>query len=84
MSDAGYRYREPAEAQWQYWPAAVTDVERALAVADVACKKKVRLPATWRGLVGAYQARVATEYGGELAAVRRGLADQLAKAREAK
>ncbi|GLZ76830.1 hypothetical protein Afil01_16370 [Actinorhabdospora filicis] len=83
MSGRGHRYAEPAEAQWQYWPEAVTDVERSLATADVACKDAVGLPATWRGLVGAYQERLAAGHAAELDAVRRGQDAQLAKARAA-
>lgn len=83
MSAQGLHYAEPADAQWQYWPAAVTGAERALAVADVGCKDAVGLPATWRGLVGAYQRDLAEAHAGELEAVRRGLDAQLARAREA-
>ncbi|MEV0646539.1 hypothetical protein AB0I28_14875 [Phytomonospora sp. NPDC050363] len=82
MSEKGHEYELPGEAQYQYWPRTVTDVERALATADVACKTRSRLGEVWFELLSGYQAELADDNADALKSVADALAAERARARD--
>lgn len=81
MAESGYEYERPGEAQFQYWPQAVTAAEKDLASADVACKTDSGLGDVWAGLLSGYQAELVERNRAELDAVAAALAAELDRAR---
>ncbi len=55
MKQAGYSYRNPWEASEQTWAVDPTSAEKALATADVACKRRTDLPGIWFAVLSGYQ-----------------------------
>ena len=81
MRAKGHEYPGPGAAPYQYWAEQPTDVEKNLAVADVACKDDVGLGGVWFALLSGYQQRLADAHVGELGAVRAALDAEVAYAR---
>jgi hypothetical protein len=55
MTEHGYGFRTPQEAQQHGWPSKPSLGEVATAIADVSCKAKTDLPNTWLTVEAAYQ-----------------------------
>lgn len=58
MAAAGHRYRTPMEASGQEWAPTPTAAERAVATADVRCKRETRLAEIWFTVQSGYESQL--------------------------